>query len=406
MRAGTGAYACTFTYDGPGNRLTQMQADGTLTTYTYNPASELLTSQVGEAVTTFSYDPVGNTVGEQSAAGEIDFTWDGENRLVEVDDGETVETSAYDATGLRRQKTAGGETTNFVWDRVNLLAELDDTLARLAQYTDYPGVWGGLSSQRRNSTSSYYAFDLSANTRALFNGGGITDRYLYEAFGVEQIVTGSTVNPLRFGGQVGYFRDLAERLYVRARHYQPGVGRWMSRDPAGELPGSPCIFSGNSPVRRVDPSGEQWQLVLLLLALIALGGYCIWRVLSCARYGARQEEKWKARVKELWPEAPDKSDGANAFRHCYGTCISITGEPWAGCWELGMERHEKGTPHNADYYADVHNNGVGLALGRALKSDPAECERHCLEKLRNGELDCRGRPCEQDDMPKVAAEEQ
>ncbi len=100
-RSGTGAYACTFTYDGPGNRLTQMQADGTLTTYTYNPASELLTTQVGEAVTTFSYDPVGNTVGEQSVAGELNFTWDGENRLVEDDDGETVETCACDATGLR-----------------------------------------------------------------------------------------------------------------------------------------------------------------------------------------------------------------------------------------------------------------------------------------------------------------
>ncbi len=189
-----------------------MTAAGEITSYTYDTASELLTAQVGEAVTTFSYDPVGNTVGEQTEASETNFTWDAENRLVEVDDGETVETSAYDATGLRRQKTAGGSTTHFVWDRVILLAELDDTLARLAQYTDYPGVWGGLSSQRRGATSSYYAFDLSANTRALFNGGGITDRYLYEAFGVEQVATGSTVNPLRFGGRVGYYRDLAARL--------------------------------------------------------------------------------------------------------------------------------------------------------------------------------------------------
>ncbi len=176
-----------------------------------------------------------------------------------VDDGETVETSAYDATGLRRQKTAGGSTTHFVWDRVNLLAELDDTLARLAQYTDYPGVWGGLSSQRRNSTSSYYAFDLSANTRALFNGAGITDRYLYGAFGVEQIVTGSTENPMRFGGQVGYFRDLAERLYVRARWYEVGVGRWVSRDPAipPYLLQAGYLYAMDSPASLGDPSGLQ-----------------------------------------------------------------------------------------------------------------------------------------------------
>jgi len=31
-------------------------------------------------------------------------------------------------------------------------------------YTDYPGMWGGLASQRRGSVSSFYGFDSQGST--------------------------------------------------------------------------------------------------------------------------------------------------------------------------------------------------------------------------------------------------
>ncbi len=103
-----------------------------------------------------------------------------------------------------------------------------------AHYTDFPGEWGGLASERRGSVSSFYGFDQQANSRILVSiGGNITDNCLYKAFGEELAVAGTTVNPMRFGGQVGYYRDVANRLYVRARHYRTDLGRWMSRDPIG-----------------------------------------------------------------------------------------------------------------------------------------------------------------------------
>ena len=76
-----------------------------------------------------------------------------------------------------------------------------------------------LSAERRGSTSSFYGFDPQSNSRILVSiGGNITDSCLYKAFDEELAVSGTTANPLRFGGQVGYWRDLADRLYVRARH--------------------------------------------------------------------------------------------------------------------------------------------------------------------------------------------
>ncbi len=62
------------------------------------------------------------------------------------------------------------------------------------------------------------------------------------------------LNPLRFGGQVGYYRDIASRLYVRARHLRSGLGRWMNRDTM--LSGYDLYtYADANPVIQTDPTG-------------------------------------------------------------------------------------------------------------------------------------------------------
>ena len=137
-------------------------------------------------------------------------------------------------------------------------AELDDALPTLAQYTDYPGVWGGLSSVHAGGASTLFAPDMSSKILLLLNAaGGVEQASLYGAFGVP--LAGATASPLGFGGGLGDFDDGLDRLYVRARHYRPGLGAWMSRDPRGGLHGTYGYVS-NSPVRLVDPSGlSSWD---------------------------------------------------------------------------------------------------------------------------------------------------
>ena len=157
---------------------------------------------------------------------------------------------------MRQKKVNSSGTVIFVRDGQNVLIETDANLITQAHYTDSPGEWGGLASERRGSTYSFYGFDQQANSRVLVSiGGNITDSYLYKAFGEELLVSGTTVNPLRFGGEVGYLRDLASRLYVRARHYRTDLGRWMSRDPIGFSGGINLFgYVGNDPIIRQDPS--------------------------------------------------------------------------------------------------------------------------------------------------------
>jgi RHS repeat-associated protein len=99
---------------------------------------------------------------------------------------------------------------------------------------------------------------MSANSRLLASAAGAeTDAYLYRAFGGEAAVSGSTINALRFGGQVGYHRDLVTRYYVRAREYEPLMGRWMSRDPIRlyVLTGVNYNYCWNTPVGKTDATG-------------------------------------------------------------------------------------------------------------------------------------------------------
>jgi hypothetical protein len=71
-----------------------------------------------------------------------------------------VENYAYAADGLRRSITNPSGTVHLVWDGDNVLLMADQDLVTEARFTDFPGFWGGLVSQRRSGVTSFYAFDI------------------------------------------------------------------------------------------------------------------------------------------------------------------------------------------------------------------------------------------------------
>jgi RHS repeat-associated protein len=47
-----------------------------------------------------------------------------------------------------------------------------------------------------------------------------------------------------------------------SRSYSPGLGRWASKDPLGEVDGGNLYAAfGNAPVGRIDPLGLTWVVV-------------------------------------------------------------------------------------------------------------------------------------------------
>ncbi len=229
-------YANTFTYDATGNR-TLNNADSARTTYSYNAANQLNYSQAAAGRTTFSYDDNDNQTVQQPPVGaRTTTTWNYENQPAEyhLPDGSRT-TLAYNADNRRVSKQLASSTDRFIWDPVAdaYQSELNASNVTQAVYTSPPVQYGQTISQRRGSTSHWYHPDSLGSTKALTNSSQTTtDTYLYDAWDNPLSSTGTTVNPFRWVGNVGYYFDQHSGLYyIRARSYQPTVAIWTSVDP-------------------------------------------------------------------------------------------------------------------------------------------------------------------------------
>ena len=85
----------------------------------------------------------------------------------------------------------------------------------------------------------------------------ITDTYTYQAYGALAASTGTTANPFRWIGLLGYFYDSdRQAYYIRARHYSPLLARWLSQDPIGLTAGASLYeYASNCPASVLDPTG-------------------------------------------------------------------------------------------------------------------------------------------------------
>lgn len=245
-----------YTYDAVGNRLT-LTDSGTTITYTYN-ANDQLTS---DGVSTFAYDANGNTLSRTLGGASISYDYDPRDRLTQVTqpDNSTL-TYVYDADGNRvRSVGSDGAATNHVVDptkrAAQVVVETDGSGNVVASYT-----YGmGLISQRRGGVDSFYLHDALGSTRALTNNQGtVTDSYSYDAFGNLLSSAGTTVNSFLYTGEQR--DDAAGLYYLRARYYNPALGRFLTSDRhEGRLEEPSSLhkytYVQNNPVNMTDPLG-------------------------------------------------------------------------------------------------------------------------------------------------------
>ncbi len=250
-RTGTNPHRHTFTYDSVGNRTLKIE-DGARTTLVYDACNQLLTSEDNTGTTTFTYDGNGNqTVVQKPNGDRTTQVWDYENRLVKtIQPTGGVTSMAYDADGLRLKKEDATGTKLFVWDDQNYLAETDAAGTTETAFTTEPSTYGGLISHRKAGATTTYHFDALGSTRALTDASeSVLEQYNYTAFGT-LLGSPTLFTPFLWGGMVGYYWDAAlASQYIRARHYQPTISRWISLDPIGFAGGDANLFRyvGNSP---------------------------------------------------------------------------------------------------------------------------------------------------------------
>ncbi len=255
----------TYAYDVVGNRTLRVDSVNGTTSYAYDARDRLISETTSAATVTRQYNANGNlTIRDGGPLDRTEYSWDSDNRLIASSDtnGSTSEQTAYryDADGNMVARVQGGVETRFLLDigRKNptILEVYHPDGSVIASYT----YGHGRILQTSGGTVTYYVTDALGSVRALTDSTGtITDQFTYSAFGELTGRTGVTLNAFLFTGEL---RDSLTGLdYLRARHYDPAIGRFVSRDPFPGLPSipstlNPYAYVSNNPVSLTDPSGQ------------------------------------------------------------------------------------------------------------------------------------------------------
>lgn len=218
------------------------------TNYTYGPDNRLISANG----VNFQYDSNGNLIQK----GNITYQYNYENRLVQVIAPSDTWEYIYDGLGNRIGMKHNGEEHWYLIDPrgvTQVLAEYDDG-GITARYIYGLGL---ITMTDASDNPYYYHYNFIGSTVAMTNvTGNVMNKYAYTPFGELAGMQEAVPNPFRYVGEFGVMNDENGLLYMRARYYDPEVGRFITKDPIGfEERVNLYTYVGNNPNRFIDPSG-------------------------------------------------------------------------------------------------------------------------------------------------------
>jgi len=257
-----------YTLDGVGNRtnvdlfepLIPGFEPGTID-YTYNLGNILTTADS----TTYTHDANGNMTTKTNGTNVTSYTYDSLNRLTAVNTGTQTTQYIYNGLGQRVGKIVDGVQTNYLIDPngilPQILAEMDENNDLIAFYV-YDGA-GLVAKVTPGDEYYFYHYDGLGSTVAITDSTAqIVNSYCYSPYGL--VGAQETIpNSFTYVGRFGVMADGNGLYFMRARYYDPEVGRFINKDPIGYAGGMNLYgYVGGNPVNWTDPWGlEVWVAV-------------------------------------------------------------------------------------------------------------------------------------------------
>ena len=245
-----------YAYDDCGNISRMAEISGHYveeTQYYYDKNNRLLlkeTTAAGGDVTAnrYDYDTAGNQIYSAESAtqngitttSESAYLYNGLNQLVAViDPNEKIYAYAYNTEGLRASKSSDAETIHYLYENGSIILETD-----AEGFITAKNVWGQRLLYRETENVTYgYLFNGHGDIIGLTDeNGAVVKDYAYDPYGNEAVtdVRAGTLteqwsgeveaadNPFRYCGE--YYDLSSGTYYLRARYYDPTIGRFLSED--------------------------------------------------------------------------------------------------------------------------------------------------------------------------------
>jgi len=279
-----------YEYDNLSNRAKLVEIDGNYikeTAYVYDKDSRLILSETkaGDDLTEqrFEYDPQGNLGksietfkynGNLTAEKELEYQYNGYNQLAMVQDPEEkIYEYTYDWQGLRTKKAFGDEVINFINEGGNTIIETDRDMQITARnIRGIKLIYRETDVASSDSTYLGYIHNGHGDIIGLTNeNGNIVKDYAYDPFGRDDIKPREGFgnnrttqiwmdeveeidNPFRYSGE--YYDEETGNIYLRARYYNPSIGRFTQEDTFWGDGLNIYTYVHNNPLTYIDPSGH------------------------------------------------------------------------------------------------------------------------------------------------------
>ncbi|MED4954709.1 RHS repeat-associated core domain-containing protein [Paenibacillus macerans] len=252
-----------YVYDDNKNIRERLQ-NGINDSFTYDELNRISTST--ENNETYTYDPRGNRLtlmtDQELKTKPREYSYDDQNRLTKVSlNGQTVE-YRYNGDGLLVERIQGGVHTRYYYDSNSeqIIAEATVENGKPNLVANYTRGLKLEAIEYADQTKAYPLYNGHGDLIELRDSAGtLLNQYQYDIWGNIISEQEKVHNPFRYSGEL--WDDEVELQYLRARWYDPSIGRFINEDTyEGQLtdPLSLNLYTyvENNPFKYVDPSGH------------------------------------------------------------------------------------------------------------------------------------------------------